>query len=194
MNSDSFIIGFLKSRFGARIRKGSKTEIEQLFKKEEFKRKELIFLNGERNTRHYFIEKGLVRLYFIDKNGREFNVEFAKEGQILCDFASPEPTSFNLEAIETTTAYSISDEAIKNLMKELDMKEELNPSFIIKKSYIEIQSRLVNILAHSAEQNYEKFIEKYPGLLQRLPQYHIAAYLGVSAEFLSKIRSKKAKK
>ena len=194
MNSDNFIVQFFKKRFAANITKEDEAKIKQLFKKEEFKRRETIFQNGDANTRHYFIEKGLVRLYIIDKNGREFNVEFAKENQILGDLISPAPTSFILEAIESTIAYSISDEAIRNLMKELNLTEEINSSDILRKSYIKVQRRLVNMLAYSAAENYAEFRESNSDLIQRLPQYHIAAYLGVSAEFLSKIIAKSVKK
>ena len=194
MNSDNFILQIIKKSFAANITKQDEAKIKQLFKKEEFKRRESIFQNGDANTRHYFIEKGLVRLYIIDKNGREFNVEFAKENQVLGDLISPAPTSFNLEAIESTIAYSISDEAIRNLMKELNLTKEINASDILRKSYIKVQRRLVNMLAYTAAENYADFRETNPDLIQRLPQYHIAAYLGVSAEFLSKIIAKSVKK
>lgn len=74
------------------------------------------------------------------------------------------------------------------------MNEDINPSSIIQKSYIKVQRRLVNILSHSAEENYAEFQKYNPDLIQRLPQYHIAAYLGVSAEFLSKTIAKSVKK
>ncbi len=194
MGQDDFIIKIFKERFGASPTSKDEVRLKQLFKREEFKRKETLFQSGDSNTKHYFIEKGLVRLYIIDQNGREFNVEFAKENQILGDLTSPEPTNFNLESIEPTIAYSIRDEAIKNILNDINLKNEINSSDIIHKSYIKLQKRLVNMLVNSAETNYAEFREKNPDLVQRLPQYHIAAYLGVSAEFLSKTIAKSIKK
>lgn len=57
----------------------------------------------------------------------------------------------------------------------------------MQRSYLFLQKRLVAILTKTAEENYLEFREKHPDLVQRLPQYHIASYLGISAEFLSKI-------
>lgn len=194
MTANNYIVRIFREKFAADISEQDEINLSELFRKEIFAKKEVIFQHGDANTRHYFIEHGLVRLYIIDKNGREFNVEFAKENQILGDLISPAPTSFYLETIEPTTAYSISDVAIKALMKELNFKENADSSNIVQKSYVKVQQRLVNMLANSAEDNYTEFRDRNPDLIQRLPQYHIAAYLGVSAEFLSRTIAKAVKK
>lgn len=194
MKNEDFLTGIFKKRFAANISSVESERLNKLFRKDEFKKNETIFRMGDSNTRHYFIEKGLLRLFIYDKNGREFNIEFAKENQILGDLSSPSPTSFNLEAIEHTTAYSISDEAMKSLIRDLSFKNDFISTNIIRKSYIKVQQRLVNILVNSAEENYAEFRKMNPDLIQRLPQYHIAAYLGVRAEFLSKTIAKSIKK
>lgn len=163
--------------------------IRNAFKKETFRKKETIFSSGDKNTKHYFIEKGLLRLYVIAADGKEFNVLFARENQWIGDLATPAQTSFFLDAVENSTVYSINDEDMNLLTNNF-------ASFVkyIKRSYIFLQQRLVSILVNTAEENYEELCEHQPELIQRLPQYHISSYLGVTPVFLSKILSRKAKK
>lgn len=168
--------------------------ILSLFKKEVFNKKTTIFLNGDTNTKHYFVKEGLLRMYIIDSSGKEFNILFAKENQILGDLASPKPTIFNLDTIEDCIVYSITNENLNKIRDKLSDDFTLDSNSRLKKSYIFLQNRLVSILSKTAEENYIELRDNYPDLLQRLPQYHIASYLGVSAEFLSKIIARTTKR
>lgn len=73
------------------------------------------------------------------------------------------------------------------------MKQTL-PNNGLRRSYIHIQKRLVSIISKTAEENYLEFMYKHPDLIQRLPQYHIAAYLGISPEALSRVRKEISKR
>ncbi|MCK5692579.1 MAG: Crp/Fnr family transcriptional regulator, partial [Bacteroidales bacterium] len=157
------------------------------FRQEHYKKKEMIFKQGDRNTRHYIIEKGLARLFLNDYSGKEFNILFAKENQIIGDLSTPEPSSYFLEAIETSIVWSMDDGDMKKLMKLFPDTALTDSGSYMQRSYLFIQKRLVSILSKTAEENYLEFRDKHPELVQRLPQYHIASYLGISAEFLSKI-------
>ena len=167
--------------------------ILSLFKEEHFNKKSPIFFNGDSNTKHYFIKKGLLRLYIIDKSGKEFNILFAREHQVIGDLASPKPTIFNLDTIEDSIVYSITNENLLALREKFSDEATLDSNSMLKRSYIFLQKRLVSILSKSAEENYIELKNNYSDLLQRLPQYHIASYLGVSAEFLSKIITRTTK-
>lgn len=168
--------------------------IISLFKKEVFSKKTTIFLNGDINTKHYFVKEGLLRMYIIDTSGKEFNILFAKENQVLGDLASPKPTIFNMDTIENSVVYSITNDNLNKLREEISDDFTLDSNSRLKKSYIFLQKRLVSILSKTAEENYIDLRDNYPDLLQRLPQYHIASYLGVRAEFLSKIIARTVKK
>jgi len=183
------LIKYYERIFKRDLTHAEKELINNSFRKETVKKKQLIFGSGEFNTRHYFIEKGLLRLYVIDSSGKEFNVLFARENQWIGDLATPAETSFFLDAVEKSEVYSISDENLNILTDNFS-------SFVkyIKRSYIFLQKRLVSILVNSAEENYEELREHHPELIERLPQYHISSYLGVTPVFLSKILSKKARK
>lgn len=181
------VLSFFQTKVNYELSNSQKNWISKLFKEEHFKKKTPVFLNGESNTKHYFIYKGLLRMYIIDNSGKEFNVLFARENQILGDLASPEPTIFNLETIEDSIVYAISNSDLEKLRTEISEELALDSNTRLKRSYIFLQHRLVSILSKTAEENYLDLRNNFPDLIGRLPQYHIASYLGVSPEFLSKI-------
>ncbi|MBK6284289.1 MAG: Crp/Fnr family transcriptional regulator [Draconibacterium sp.] len=183
------IISYYEHIYNRPLADREKEIIRNTFQKETFKKKEIIFSSGESNTKHYFVEKGLLRMYVIDTSGKEFNILFARENQWIGDLSTPAITSFYLEAIEKSTVYSVSDENLNVLTDNFS-------TFVryIKKSYIFLQNRLVSILSKTADENYEELSKLHPELIKRLPQYHISSYLGVTPEFLSKILSNKARK
>jgi len=108
---------------------------------------------------------------------------------MIGDLATPLPTSFFLETIEESSAFSIEDDKLRDLTVDFSKIVET-----IKRSYIFLQKRYVSILSKTAEENYEDLISEYPDLVKRLPQYHISSYLGVTPVFLSQIMAKRARK
>lgn len=189
MSSDNGlnIVDYLGLLFPLASRERLSVFVDSYCKQEVLNKKTLLFASGDANTRHYFVEKGLLRLYILDKSGREFNLLFAKEGQVLGDLASPKPTMYYLETVEDSIVYSVSDKQFLTYGKQILGLNEGGDSNLFRRSYVFLQKRFVDILSKTAEENFIAFREEHPELLQRLPQYHIASYLGVSAEFLSKI-------
>jgi len=189
MEKCDVIISYYEKVYTRSLTEAEKELIQKSFQKKVIKKKELIFRSCEKNTSHYFVEKGLLRMYVIDSSGKEFNILFASENQWIGDLSTPNETLFFLDAIEKSVVYSISDENLNLLTNNFS-------SFVkyLKRSYIFLQKRLVSILVNTAEENYEELCEQYPQLIQRLPQYHISSYLGVTSVFLSKILSKRAHK
>ena len=180
---------FFSKVYGHDLSEEEKQKIDVASRKEKIRRKQLIFGKDDVNTRHYFIEKGLLRMFVIDQSGKEFNILFARENQWIGDLITPTATSFYLDAVENSVVYSFDDEQLHKLTANFSYFAET-----FRRSYIFLQKRLVCILSKTAEENYEELIKQYPELIQRLPQYHISAYLGVTPEFLSKIISKRARK
>ncbi|HYQ59015.1 MAG TPA: cyclic nucleotide-binding domain-containing protein, partial [Draconibacterium sp.] len=103
------LYSYFEKIVGRKLKDKEKEEITGEFRIEHFKKKELIMYAGEVNTRHYYIEKGLLRMYIIDQSGREFNVLFAKERQWIGDLSTPAATSYFMDAPERTTVYSIDE-------------------------------------------------------------------------------------
>ena len=92
--------------------------------------------------------------------------------------------------MEDSWIHSIDEEGLQHIMETLQIWKSMSPKNGLRRAYIHIQKRLVSILSKSAEENYLDFRQQYPDLIQRIPQYQIAAYLGISPEFLSKIIAK----
>jgi CRP-like cAMP-binding protein len=189
MEACRVIINYYENLYRRKLTDEEKHIINTSFKKETFKKKELIFASGDSNTRHYFVGKGLLRLFVIDSSGKEFNVLFARENQWIGDLTTPEKTSFYLDAVENSTVYSVSDENLNKLTDNFALFVNY-----LKRSYLFQQKRLVSILVNTAEENYEDLVQNHPELIKRLPQYHISSYLGVTPVFLSKILAKRARK
>ena len=189
MEKCSILIDYYEQVYKRTLTDAEKEVIRNSFQREIIKKKEIIFTCGETNTRHYFVEKGLLRMYVIDATGKEFNILFASENQWIGDLSTPDETLFFLDAIEKSIVYSISDENLNLLTNNFS-------SFVkyLKRSYIFLQKRLISILSKTAEENYEELMESHPELVKRLPQYHISSYLGVTSVFLSKVLSKRARK
>lgn len=193
MKEENPIHYFFSNHFGSQLSPAQEEMVFSSYKKESFKKKTAIFKAGDSNTRHYIIEKGLLRLYLIDSKGKEINILFAKENQVIGDLTTPLPTNFYLETTEDSIVYSIDEEGLQAIMESLNIGSTMSPNNGLRRSYIHIQKRLVSILSKSAEENYLEFKENHPDLIQRLPQYLIAGYLGISPEFMSKIIAKATK-
>ena len=190
MKEENPIHHFFSSHFGSQLNSAQKELIYSSYRKENHKKRTVIFSAGDMNTRHYIIKKGLLRLYLIDAKGKEINILFAKENQVIGDLATPIATNFYLETIENSEVYSIEDSGLQKILGQLDLGRTMDSTNGLRRSYIHIQKRLVSILSKPAEENYLEFKENHPDLIQRIPQYLIAGYLGISPEFLSKIIAK----
>lgn len=187
------VVDYFEHRAQRKMEDSVSEFMQSAFKKEEHKKKTILFRSGDSNTKHYFVAKGLIRLYVIDPNGKEFNVLFAKENQMLGDLATPARTQFFLETIEKSVLYTMDNRYLAEFNHSLTKALRTTGAELLKSSYIFLQKRLVSILTKTAEENYMELQKNFPGLVQRLPQYHIASYLGVSPEFLSKIIAKSIK-
>jgi len=190
MDSINPMVSFYENHFETKLNEAEKEIIEKGYKRNFYPKKTLLFRAGDANTKHYLIEKGLLRLFLMDAKGKEINILFAKENQALGDLATPNPTNFYLETLEDSWIHSIDEEGLQHIMETLQIWKSMSPKNGLRRAYIHIQKRLVSILSKSAEENYLDFRQQYPDLIQRIPQYQIAAYLGISPEFLSKIIAK----
>ncbi len=143
-----------------------------------------------------FVTKGCVITYFIDLNGHSHIVQFAIEGWWISDlhsFISQEPAQFNVQALEDSDVLEFSFDGMEEVFERVP-KMERYFRIITQRAFISFQQRIVQNLSMSAEDRYLEFRKKYPKIELRFPQKMIAEYLGISAEFLSKIKKRIAAK
>lgn len=147
--------------------------------------------------RHYsFIVSGCLRMYAIDDKGYEHNIQFGAENDWITDFASfhtRKPSMLYIQAIEDTIVLQIEQQDLYHLYLNIPKLDRIF-KVIIENKFVELQNRLLQSLSATAETRYLSFLETYPTLSTRLPNTQIASYLGITPEFLSKIRNDLAKK
>ncbi|WP_343330413.1 Crp/Fnr family transcriptional regulator [Polaribacter staleyi] len=167
-----------------------------LFKKKEVKKKNFLMRKGEICKFEGFVTKGLFRVYHIDNNGVEQVLYFAQESWWITDidsFTNEKPSHLYIQALENSEVLLISKKDKEFAYNTIPKIEKLF-RIMTQKTHIALQRRMIDNLSKTADQRYIDFIEKYPKLFLRLTNIQIAAYLGISHEFLSKIRRKIATK
>ncbi len=174
----------------------SDTEIEvfncYLIKRKISKREHLIEAQKETCTARYYIVKGCVRLYYFDEKGNEQIIHFGIDNWWISDYESlvnQLPAKLHLQAIEDTELLELTTEAFEQLSKKLPKVERLF-RIIMEKTTVAFHNRIAYMLSSSGEELYTTFINANPGFCQRVPQYMIASYLGMTLEFVSKVRSR----
>jgi CRP-like cAMP-binding protein len=143
-----------------------------------------------------FVIKGCVRKYYIDANGFEVILQFAIENAWISDISfsnyEDKPSRVYIETLEDCEFFMFSPETKEELFSKAP-KFERAFRILMQRSLAVTQDRLFNTISKTAAEKYLEFIEHYPTLSQRVAQHYIASYLGISAEFLSKVRTKIAK-
>jgi len=147
---------------------------------------------GEVSRYQNFVTNGCMRSYYIDENGFEHNVQFAIEDWWIGDMASfltKKPASLYIEALEDSEVMQLDSPTMEELYIKIPKLERFF-RILLQNAFIAFEQRIISVISRTAEERYLEFINKYPQLEQRLPQIHIASYLGITPEFLSKIRKK----
>jgi CRP-like cAMP-binding protein len=160
------------------------------------KKKEFLLKEGSVCKFEGLVTKGCFRVYFLDDNGFEQILYFAIEDWWVTDidsFTNKIPARLNIEALEDSEVLMISW-ADKEKLYERFPKVERLFRIMNQRSLVALHRRIFSSQSKTADKRYLEFIEKYPHLEQRLTQQQVAAYLGISHEFLSKIRKKLATK
>jgi CRP-like cAMP-binding protein len=166
--------------------------IEAATQHRSFKKDEFISREGEINRFTNFIESGSLRVFHIDSDGQERVIQLGVRGWWASDFASftnQQPGLLQVQALEQTELLSFSYPAVHQLFEELPVFERFY-RLLIQRAYAAFQNRMLQNLSMDAEQRYLQFRQLYPELNDQIFQKHIASYLGMSAEFLSKIKKR----
>ena len=138
-----------------------------------------------------FVLKGCTKTFYVDKEGQEHILMFSIEDWWTSDmgsFITQTPADFNVQCLENSELVMFSYDIIEDLYKEIPKLERFFRQ-IIEKAFVASQKRIVRNFSLSAKEQYLYFRAQYPLIEQRIPQYMIASYLGITKEFLSKIKS-----
>jgi len=159
----------------------------------QFKKKEYILNAGKVCKYLYFVEEGCLRMYFVNNKGVEQITQFALEGWWLSDyqsFTNQKPSDYYIQAIEDATIISIDYQNLEILLNELPKAEKYFRK-MLQKTVAGAQIRSKLLYEMSKEEFFVHFSTSFPEFMQRVPQYMIASYLGLTPEYLSELRKKK---
>ena len=157
---------------------------------------ELLLSEGEICMDTFFVEKGLLRMYSLDRNGKEHIIQFAPENWLISDRSSlnfNQKSKYYIEAVEDSEVFLLSKDFFTNMVEKFPQTAE-NNDMLLQKHIRNLQNRVNSLLADTAEERYMTFIKMYPDILLRVPQWMVASYLGITPESLSRVRKELAKK
>ena len=167
-----------------------------LFVVKKLRKRQYFLQEGDVCKYQAFVVKGLLRSYTVDEKGSEHILQFASEGWWMADLSSyltNEPSFLNIDALEDVELLLLTKPSWEQAMKKIPALEHYF-RIIIQNHLVATQKRLLQSLAETAEEKYNRFLATYPECVQRVPQHMVASYIGVSRETLSRIRKQVAER
>jgi CRP-like cAMP-binding protein len=140
-----------------------------------------------------FVFSGLFRVFITDGSGSEYTKIFFEEGQFpgsMSALLTGTPSRFTIEALEPSQVIEIHFKAYRQLLMDSDDLKLFQIHYLEKNWLLAKEPREVELVQEDATQRYQRFVSHYPSLVNRVPQYHIASHLGITATQLSRIRKK----
>ena len=165
-------------------------EIKNFVTVKKFSRGEMIIQAGDYSPDYYFIEKGVLRSYTIDENGKEHIIQFGTENWIISDRNSSlckKEAKFYIQAIEDSNIVILNEE-LSELIQKMNPKYIETQLMLLQNHVRHMQDRINSLLGATAKTRYLDFIRLYPNIMARVPQWMIASYLGITPESLSRVR------
>ena len=156
-----------------------------------FKPGEIVLREGELSRRFGFVLKGLLRIYFF-KDDQDYTFEFVDQFDVFGNLEmilANKPSKKNYEAVEQTDLLIVDYSVMERLFAENRRIEEARVK-ILEDNFYELVLHLEKYIAFSPEERYQELLRERPDLLQRVPQKHIATYLGITPVSLSRIRKR----
>src|SRR5580698_8844716 len=172
------------------LTKDEEKHFVSFLKEKKIKRKQFVLRENEICENSIFVTIGCLRGYTIDANGFDHILQFAPPDWWIADMyslISQKPGSLNIDSIEDTEVLLLSRKDQEKLFVDIPKFERFF-RIITENSLVNSRQRLLDNLSLTAQQRYESFCHHYPTLIEKLPQKLIASYIGVTPEFLSKMR------
>lgn len=172
------------------------TEIEPLFRKASLVQHDHFAKANETATKIAFLESGIVRAYFINREGKEYNKQFFVAPTVIGAYTSLLTGSPNLIAQQAMTdcvIWTINYNEITSRYNDFPDLERLSRK-MAEFYFLEKEKKELEIVLLNAAERYQIFQKEFPSIEQHIAQYHVASYLGISPIQLSRIRHPQAEK
>lgn len=179
-----------------RLNNDEKQLVTELFKPRLYRKRQYVLQEGDICNQFNFIVRGCLRMYKVDDKGNTHILQFASENWWLGNIGSfheRKPSELNIDAIEDTMVLQISYDNLTLLYTNAPKFDRIF-RVLIENSFVSLQKRLLQNISSTAEERYHSFLDSYSHLSNRLPQTQIASFLGITPEFLSRLRNRQSKK
>lgn len=173
------------------LNQSEKDIVTSLFKEKVYKKGDFFLEEGEICKKVGFITKGLMR-YYINHDGEEKTYAFSQENQYACNYESflpQNPSSKIIQALEDSDVLVISYSDLQILYEKVRNGERYG-RIAIETVFLQMLKDIHSLYTESPQIRYERFLNNHPDLQQRISQYHIASFVGVKPQSLSRIRKR----
>jgi CRP-like cAMP-binding protein len=187
-------INYLKSK--GKLSAEAAERVSAISKVRQVQKGAVLVRQGQVVSHNFFVVSGCLRSYVVAKNGKEHTLQFAIKDWWISDFIAilnNEPAQLTVEALQDSEVieFLVSDiRALRAQFPDLEAIQQKN----LQRHLVTLQKRILNQLQLTAAERYDLFLQSYPDIEQFTPNYHIASYLGITQESLSRIRAERAKK
>lgn len=195
---DDSVMGILLDYFNKMLPLTEEEEalVKAKFQPRLYRKRQFVLQEGDVCNVVNFVVSGCLRMYNMDESGTTHIIQFAIEHWWISDmgsFYSRNPSSLNIDAVEDTTVLQIKyDELLDLYIQSVTFNRLFR--VLVENSLVKLQERLLQNMGSDARVRYETFLKENPVLANRIPNTYIAAYLGITPEFLSKIRNERMTK
>ncbi|TCC97961.1 Crp/Fnr family transcriptional regulator [Pedobacter frigidisoli] len=167
-------------------------QLKIVLQQKTVKKHDFLLSQGKICRHIYFVNKGCLRTYYTDREGLQYNISFCPENWWAVDIASfsrQQPAFYAIAALEDTDVLYISFTELEKLYTNIPKLERFF-RILTQNGFNLYQHRITSGLSKTAEERYRMFQKQYPGLEQRITQKQVAAYLGITTVFLSRLRKR----
>lgn len=158
----------------------------------KLERGKVLLMHGDVARSQYFVISGCLRTYSVDQNGKEHIIAFAPADWWISDlysYLTETPAEHIIDTLTPTEVFEISKRDMEEVYVRIPKFERFF-RILFQNAIVSQMSRIRQVISIPAEERYKAFIKQYPGIYEQIPLKYIASYLGMSPEFLSKIRNK----
>lgn len=167
--------------------------VQQAFHSAHLPKNDLVFPMGTVAKHIFYLEKGLARMFYYNEAGKDITYAFFSEGNFMApseSFLEKKPSVYSIELVEDAELRYVSSDGLDRLLAQYPVLEKIK-SHILAHFLFQANRRIVALQFQNAQQRYETLETDQGNILQRAPLGHIASYLGITQETLSRIRARK---
>jgi len=157
---------------------------------------EVLIREGQTVNKTFFTTDGCLRSFCIDKEGKEHTLQFAIRDWWISDFMAiynDEPASLTVDCITDSVVVEFNAQKLNSIYSRFSEFEAFQRKNL-ERHVVSLHKRILNQLQLTALERYNLFLKQYPNIEQHVPNYHIASYLGITQQSLSRLRAEIAKK